>query len=129
MEAIMTKKGCIFCDIEDKHILENQLAYVKFDGYPVTRLHMLIIPKVHYDNYFDMPLDVQLACNQLVNKTKVYQQEKDKTITGFNVGFNCGVSAGQSIMHTHIHIIPRRDGDMKKPKGGVRHVIPEKGNY
>jgi diadenosine tetraphosphate (Ap4A) HIT family hydrolase len=69
------------------------------------------------------------ACNQLLQFAKGNTQSKDKTITGFNIGINNGESAGQSVLHCHIHLIPRRIGDVENPRGGVRHIIVGKGNY
>lgn len=126
----MKKVDCIFCNAyKDIPLLSNSYAYARFDGYPVTDLHVLIIPVEHYETYFDMPDEVKHACWNLVDEVRVLLRKQDSKITGFNVGFNCGLSAGQSIPHAHIHVIPRRDWDMKNPKGGVRHVIPEKGSY
>jgi diadenosine tetraphosphate (Ap4A) HIT family hydrolase len=69
------------------------------------------------------------AINQLIHSQKTYLDEVDKTIDGYNIGMNCGETAGQSVWHCHVHLIPRRKGDVENPKGGVRHVIPNKGNY
>lgn len=123
---------CVFCNLKVngiKVIDENELALVFRDGYPVTEGHTLIIPKRHVSDYFDLHQPELNAINQLLHKHKEKLQEEDKTITGFNVGVNCGEDAGQSIFHVHVHLIPRRKGDMKDPKGGVRGVLPEKQKY
>jgi diadenosine tetraphosphate (Ap4A) HIT family hydrolase len=123
-------KPCIFCNIKKSgSIIENVLAYVSCDSYPVTDLHCLIIPKRHVKNYFDLTKDEIIACHQLIKKIKKEIEKKDKKVNGFNVGINSGKVAGQSIMHCHIHLIPRRKGDVDNPQGGVRSVIPLKQHY
>jgi diadenosine tetraphosphate (Ap4A) HIT family hydrolase len=89
----------------------------------------LIIPKRHYENYFDLKSVELLAFNELMIKTKEKLQKDDNTILGFNIGINQGEIAGQTIFHTHIHLIPRRKGDVENPRGGVRNVILGKGDY
>ena len=79
--------------------------------------------------YFELTNDELLACNDLIKKIKKKIQNEDKTVDGFNIGTNSGVAAGQSIMHCHIHLIPRRKGDVDNPQGGVRGVIPSKQHY
>ena len=121
---------CIFCDIETSRIVvENDLAYAIYDGYPVTELHTLIIPKRHAETYFELTKEEREACHQLLVKLKDQIQRQDSTVDGFNIGTNNGESAGQTIFHCHIHLIPRRPGDMDNPKGGVRGVIPGKQQY
>ena len=105
------------------------MAIAFYDGYAVTQYHTLIIPKRHVSDYFELHAPELNAINQLVNKQKKLLEKKDKTITGFNVGANVGEDAGQSIFHVHVHLIPRRSGDMEEPKGGVRGVIPSKQKY
>ena len=95
----------------------------------MTRLHSLIIPKRHTLSFFELNDKEKQACLDLLSITKNKLSEEDKSISGFNVGINDGADAGQTISHCHIHLIPRRKNDMKNPRGGVRHVIPEKGNY
>jgi len=89
----------------------------------------LIIPKRHYENYFDLKSVELLAFNELIIKTKEKLLKDDKTILGLNIGINQGEIAGQTIFHTHIHLIPRRKGDVENPRGGVRNVILGKGDY
>ena len=121
---------CLFCIIKKKEILyENQLAYSAFDSYPVSDQHCLVIPKRHVKNYFDLNDDEVIACNELIKKVKIYIERNDKLVKGFNIGVNSGIIAGQSIMHCHIHLIPRREGDVANPQGGVRAVIPLKQHY
>ncbi len=95
----------------------------------MTEGHTLIIPKRHVADYFELHQPELNAINELLQKHKKELQKNDKSITGFNVGVNCGEDAGQSIFHVHVHLIPRRKGDMEKPKGEVRGVIPEKQAY
>ena len=121
---------CLFCNIFEKRILtSNNLAYVIHDGYPVVRLHSLIIPKRHVSTYFDLTAKERAACHDLIIETKAMIEAEDKMIDGFNIGINNGESAGQTIFHCHIHLIPRRSGDMENPRGGVRGVIPDKRLY
>tara|TARA_B100000029_G_C16796510_1_gene675032 strand:- start:4 stop:405 length:402 start_codon:yes stop_codon:yes gene_type:complete len=121
---------CLFCNISNKELVfENDLAFVSFDSYPVTKLHSLIVPKKHTEHYFDLNNDEILACNDLIIKIKKKIQSEDKSVQGFNLGVNSGKVAGQSILHCHIHLIPRREGDVENPQGGVRGVIPSKQHY
>jgi diadenosine tetraphosphate (Ap4A) HIT family hydrolase len=120
---------CLFCGIDRGVIMENNLALAFYDKYPVTEGHTLIIPKRHFESYFDITQAELNAIQQLIQKQRSALLEKDTTITGFNIGINQGEDAGQSIFHLHVHLIPRRKGDMENPKGGVRHVIPERGKY
>ena len=121
---------CLFCNIKKTGLTEeNELAYASFDSYPVTNHHCLIIPKRHVENYFDLNEKEIIACNQLIRKIKKEIEKKDSTIKGFNIGTNSGKVAGQTIMHCHIHLIPRRVGDVDDPQGGVRSVIPKRQHY
>ena len=121
---------CIFCKIRKEELqFENQLAYSSVDSYPVTELHSLIFPKRHIETYFDLTKKEIQACNDLILKTKEKILKQDSSIKGFNIGTNAGKFAGQSIMHCHIHLIPRREGDVENPQGGVRSVIPNKQHY
>ena len=124
------EEGCLFCELsKDRIIAENKLAYAVYDGYPVTERHTLIIPKRHTPTYFDLYQPEINACNQLLQEMKTRVEEQDKTVTSFNIGINNGEDAGQTIFHCHIHLIPRRQGDVDTPKGGVRGVIPSKQGY
>ena len=121
---------CLFCNIHSKGIeLENELAYASYDSYPVSKYHILIIPKRHVNNYFELNSAEILACDALLKEIKNRLEKKDNTIDGFNVGSNSGKTAGQSINHCHIHLIPRRSGDVENPQGGVRSVIASKQHY
>lgn len=124
---------CLFCDIQtvdrERIVAENALVYVILDGFPVTAGHSLVIPKRHTADYFDLTQAEINAVTQLLISQKNRLQTGDPTIDGFNIGMNCGESAGQSVLHCHIHLIPRRTRDVERPRGGVRHVIPGKGFY
>ena len=123
------EKSCLFCDKKKGVIHENSLAYLVRDGFAVTKYHSLIIPKRHCKDYFDLTQAEINATNQLIHTEREKLLKLDKTITGFNIGMNCGEDAGQTIFHCHVHLIPRRKGDDESPRGGVRKVIDGKGNY
>jgi len=121
---------CLFCEVKkDEFIDENEFAYATYDSYPVSKGHCLIIPKRHVKDYFDLTEKEVVACDQLIKKLKIQIEKNDNSIKGFNIGVNSGKVAGQSIMHCHIHLIPRKEGDVDKPQGGVRGVIPSKQHY
>ena len=121
---------CLFCKSKQSSLAaEDELAYASYDTYPVTELHCLIIPKRHVKDYFDLNDDEVIACNNLIKKIKEEILLKDPTVKGFNVGTNVGKVSGQSILHCHVHLIPRREGDVENPQGGVRSVIPLKQHY
>ena len=121
---------CIFCKIRKEELqFENQLAYSSIDSYPVSEFHSLIVPKRHVETYFELTYDEIQACNELILKTKEKILKQDTSVKGFNIGTNAGKVAGQSIRHCHIHLIPRREGDVEDPQGGVRSVIPKKQHY
>ena len=121
---------CIFCKIRKEELqFENQLAYSSIDSYPVSEFHSLIVPKRHVETYFELTYEEIQACNDLILKTKEKILKQDSKVKGFNIGTNAGKVAGQSIMHCHIHLIPRREWDVEDPQGGVRSVIPKKQHY
>jgi len=121
---------CLFCNTDNKeYLFENDLAFATFDSYPVSKFHVLIVPKRHVKNYFELSNDEFVACNKMIMLSKNKIEQDDQTIEGFNIGSNTGKVAGQSINHCHIHLIPRREGDVENPQGGVRGVIPSKQHY
>jgi diadenosine tetraphosphate (Ap4A) HIT family hydrolase len=121
---------CLFCNIKESGLTdENVLAYASYDTYPVSNLHCLIIPKRHVKDYFELTNDEIIACTELIKKIKKEILLKDPLVKGFNIGTNVGKISGQSILHCHIHLIPRREGDVENPQGGVRSVIPSKQHY
>jgi diadenosine tetraphosphate (Ap4A) HIT family hydrolase/5-methylcytosine-specific restriction endonuclease McrA len=122
--------GCLFCNVpKDRVIAENELAYAVRDAFPVTPLHTLVIPRRHVLGYFELGGAELNACQRLLEREKGAVELADTSVKGFNVGINDGTTAGQTIFHCHVHLIPRRDGDVDDPTGGVRNVIPGKGMY
>jgi diadenosine tetraphosphate (Ap4A) HIT family hydrolase len=130
-KCMSTKNNdCPFCNIpQDKVLAENEYAYAIRDGFPVTKLHSLIIPKCHVDDYFGLTTDELIDCNSLLAETREAILKSDKLVRGFNIGVNAGEVAGQTISHCHIHLIPRRVGDVESPGGGIRRMIPGQGDY
>ena len=121
---------CVFCnDCDGRIIAENELCFAIRDGFPVTDLHTLIIPKRHVADYFDLYQPELNAIHELLAQQKQSIMQEDTSVTGFNVGINAGKAAGQTVFHVHVHLIPRRDGDVDEPRGGVRGVIPNKQSY
>ena len=121
---------CLFCNSKQSGVdYENDLAYASYDTYPVSRFHCLIIPKRHISDYFDLTIEELIACNDLIKIMKKEILKKDSKVRAFNIGTNAGKISGQSIMHCHIHMIPRREGDVENPQGGVRSVIPKNQHY
>ncbi|HHZ88814.1 MAG TPA: HIT domain-containing protein [Chromatiaceae bacterium] len=124
-----TEGSCLFCDSSKQILAKNHHAYAIRDGYPVTEHHTLIIPFRHVKDYFELTTDEILSCNALLHELRNNILQSDPTVTGFNIGMNAGFSAGQTVFHCHIHLIPRRNGDIDNPRGGVRGVIPDKRIY
>lgn len=123
-------KGCLFCEFGDRNkILDGKTAFVFLDNFPVTQSHSLIITKRHFASFFDATLEELFEINYLLKIRQEQILQADKTVEGFNVGINIGLVAGQSIPHLHVHLIPRRFGDVENPRGGVRGVIPDKKDY
>jgi diadenosine tetraphosphate (Ap4A) HIT family hydrolase len=126
-------KDCLFCNIQlidrGRIIAENSLAYAIRDGFPITDGHTLLIPKRHTPDYFGVVSAEISAIISLMHEQKQLLMKADRQIDGFNIGMNCGESAGQTIFHCHVHLIPRRKGDVENPRGGVRHIIAGKGFY
>ena len=115
-----------FLNIEK--IIENENAFAIYDAFPVSKGHVLVIPKRVVAEIFDLNNEEYSSCFNLVKDVKKILEEKFKP-DGFNIGINNGEKAGQTIFHAHIHVIPRYSGDVDNPRGGVRHVIPGKGDY
>jgi ATP adenylyltransferase len=122
--------GCIFCEVPaERIVLQNELCVAVADKYPVTQGHMLIIPKRHVAEYFELGRPELNAAYFLLAQLKRQLQDNEPSVKGFNIGINCGEAAGQTVFHCHIHLIPRRKGDVENPAGGVRHLIPDKRHY
>jgi len=126
-----SEKECFFCNKAKKEtISSSEFVFVVRDNkFPVTKHHTLIAPHRHVSDFFDLNNDELNDLSKVLKKQRQLLLNLDKAITGFNVGVNAGVDAGQSIMHCHIHLIPRRKGDIDNPRGGVRGVIPSKQKY
>ena len=123
------KNSVDFLKTKQKIIYSSELFFVIRDIYPVTKYHTLIIPNRHVSDFFDLNDNELNDLNKILKKQRQSLLDLDKEITGFNIGINAGVDAGQTIMHVHIHLIPRRKGDIENPRGGVRGVIPSKQKY
>lgn len=122
-------EDCVFCDIkEDRIIYQDSLWVAILDGYPVSEGHTLLIPKRHCETYFDLN---QVELGALVGAVDHVKEILDSKYqpNGYNIGMNCGEAAGQTVMHCHIHIIPRYNGDCESPRGGVRGCIPSRMFY
>ncbi|MEQ8189733.1 MAG: HIT family protein [Candidatus Eremiobacterota bacterium] len=125
----MKYKECPFCNHrEEEAVLKNDLSFARFDKYPVSKGHLLVMPWRHFENYFDATTEEKIAIIKLIDEAKILLDEKFRP-DGYNIGVNVGIPAGQSVMHLHVHVIPRYKGDMENPKGGVRGVLPGKRVY
>lgn len=113
----------------DHIVASNTLAYAVRDTSPVTPLHTLILPHRHIADYFKLDAGERNAIDALLEETRRDILLRDATVGGFNIGINIGAVAGQTIFHCHMHLIPRRPGDVANPRGGVRAVIPGKADY
>ena len=122
---------CIFCEISksERVIDETDYSFVIKDAFPVTEGHTLVIPRRHVADYFDLTPDETNDIQGLLLKHKSLIEQEYSSVEGFNIGINVGATAGQTVFHVHVHLIPRRDGDVEEPRGGVRGVIPHKQRY
>lgn len=126
----MKGSDCLFCHLDDKVIIDEHNSMIAIeDKFPVTPGHTLIIPKAHRCDYFELSHEEVSDLSTFLQRMRESILRRDASITGFNIGMNCGESAGQTVFHCHVHLIPRRDGDCRNPKGGVRGVIPERQQY
>jgi len=130
--------NCPFCEIIGnpvwmtgfrRIVSKHDSFFVIRDNYPVSKYHTLIIPNRHVSDIFDLNGQELLMLHRVLAEQRMELVQLDNTITGFNVGFNSGKDAGQTIDHAHVHLIPRRKGDVKDPTGGIRNIFPDKGNY
>ena len=124
-------EDCIFCSKKNCKIIKSTKFFfiIRDTAYPVTKHHTLIITNRHVSSYFDLDKDEIVELDKVIKQQKKELINLDSGISGFNIGVNIGEDAGQSIMHCHIHLIPRRKGDVEDPRGGVRGVIPSKQKY
>jgi diadenosine tetraphosphate (Ap4A) HIT family hydrolase len=122
-------KPCPFCTLPPERIIDsNDLALVIRDGYPVSPGHSLVIPKRHIGSWFEITQAEQQALLDLLANAKAVVETEFKP-DGYNIGINDGPTAGQTVPHLHVHLIPRYKGDLEDPRGGVRWIIPEKAKY
>ncbi len=123
-------EDCIFCDESVKRdvILDNDIFYSIWDENPVSEGHALIVPKKHIESFFDLTSEELLQMYDIIKRTKEVIDEKYHP-GAYNIGVNDGEAAGRTIHHLHVHLIPRYKGDVENPRGGVRSVIPGKGDY
>jgi len=129
----MNNKICHFCvikdsDVEKRIIKQNILAFAIYDAYPISSGHTLIIPKRHIASFFDATDEERQDLLELVDDMKL-QIDGEQNPSGYNIGINDGAAAGQTIPHLHIHLIPRYEGDVEDPRGGIRWLVPEKAKY
>ena len=124
-------EDCIFCDKTNCKVISSTKFFfiIRDTAYPVTKHHTLIITNRHEEDFFSLTDEEMEDLNDILKRQKEELKNLDKEISAFNIGVNIGKDAGQSIMHCHIHLIPRRKGDVDDPRGGVRGVIPEKQKY
>ena len=125
--------SCLFCQIGQKNkkalfVAEFFHCYVLKDQFPVSNGHLLIIPYEHTENWFTASDSVRADMMQALQLMKELL-DIEFSPDGYNIGMNCGVAAGQTIMHLHLHLIPRYIGDIEDAKGGIRGVIPSKQKY
>jgi diadenosine tetraphosphate (Ap4A) HIT family hydrolase len=113
---------------QSEWIASNDLAFAIMDGYPVNPGHVLVIPKRQVSTWWEATREEQVAILDLLEVVKRQLDESHRP-DGYNIGVNAGEAAGQTVFHLHVHMIPRYRGDMEDPRGGVRHVIPSRGNY
>lgn len=122
-------QNCLFCQLnEEKVISQCHLTTTFLDSYPASPGHTLIVPKRHVATYFEVTEAEQIALAKALQTAKLIL-DKEFSPDGYNIGVNNGEVAGQSIKHLHVHLIPRYQGDVENPKGGVRWVIPNKADY
>ena len=121
--------NCPFCNLEiNRILLQNDFAISIRDAFPVSKGHSLVIPKRHISSIFDATEDELVHTFKLVAETRALLNDQYKP-QGLNVGINDGVAAGQTVMHVHLHLIPRYQGDQSDPRGGVRWIFPDKAKY
>jgi len=125
----MAESDCIFCNLEpDRIISESDYTLTIRDGFPVSGGHTLIIPKRHVESFFELQAIEKAAVLQAMDEAKE-TLDKEFSPDGYNIGINDGEAAGQTVMHLHVHLIPRYKGDTEDPRGGVRHIFPGKAKY
>jgi diadenosine tetraphosphate (Ap4A) HIT family hydrolase len=125
----VNKPDCLFCRPSgDELLIDRPLAIARRDRYPVSKGHTLIIPRRHVASLFETTEEERQAMLRLLDETKA-MLDREHRPDGYNIGINNGKAAGQTVMHLHIHLIPRYAGDKADPRGGVRWILPEKATY
>jgi len=130
MSGFLTEKDCPFCEFirTEKPLAQRKTFIAKFDKYPVSPGHVLLIPRRHIETFFELNEEEREDFFDLLLEVRDLLQHKFHP-DGFNIGVNIGPAAGQTIMHLHIHVIPRYFGDVEHPEGGVRQIIPNLAKY
>lgn len=129
MAENLSSQNCPFCSPEaDRIFYASRLVLGVWDRFPVSPGHALLIPKRHVATWFEASAEEQEALLTAVEAARA-EIERDQQPDGYNMGINMGPAAGQTVPHLHVHLIPRYEGDVSDPRGGVRHVIPSKANY
>ena len=127
--SVCPQERCPFCDVAPEQILESDaLVLAVADAYPVSAGHTLILPRRHVVDFFELTIQEIRSVYQLLRSIR-YRLDRDMSPAGYNIGVNITPTAGQTVMHAHVHLIPRYAGDVPDPVGGVRNVIPQKGRY
>ena len=126
-----SQEDCIFCNKTNCKVISSTKNFfiIRDTAYPVTKLHTLIIANRHVADFFDLTKEEMSELDEILKNQKIELKNLDNKISGFNIGVNIGKDAGQSILHCHVHLIPRRKGDVEDPRGGVRGVIPGMQSY
>jgi diadenosine tetraphosphate (Ap4A) HIT family hydrolase len=127
--SVTNPESCPFCPIKDREILaDHPLAAAITDSFPLTQGHTLIVPRRHVASFFELTSDERLAMVGLLDEAKA-ALDRQHAPDGYNIGINDGVAAGQTVMHVHVHLIPRYRGDIDDPRGGVRWIFPQRADY
>ncbi len=127
--SLVSESSCPFCELSPARILLSDDGVIAlFDAYPVTPGHTLVVPTEHVSSLFELPAEDQTKIWRFTGRVRQLLAERLK-VDSFNVGINDGEAAGQTVGHAHIHVIPRRLGDLPDPRGGIRWIIPEKADY
>ena len=125
----LLKEDCPFCtDLNDRQFLQTEGVLGIWDAFPISPGHALLIPYRHVATWFDATIEEQQALLSAINSAKTAIELEHKP-DGYNIGINSGEAAGQTVQHLHVHVIPRYEGDVDDPRGGIRHVLPEKAAY
>jgi ATP adenylyltransferase len=124
-----SEKDCPFCNVVSPVKARNSMAIAFDDNYPVVKYHTLVTPIRHVSSFFELASFEYRVCILLINDLRDIITKNDRTVAGFNIGVNDGIDAGQTVFHCHIHVTPRRKGDVTNPSGGIRNIIPATSKY